>query len=228
MRDRAMALLACEGLRPGFIANITIDDYRTSANSANSYLALKNNVAKRRKPITGSTPQQKGMTSTSQHYNSEAVIKLWPFTRDAIQEYLDKERAALTSRFLRNRSKSFLFIAEHGGPIGSRNTLTTVFAKLANRLTDSGLLDVTSDPYVTEKTYAFYAYVLRHSAATLFYHEKRHQSDVEDQMRTRFGWSQKSKMPQRYAARALSDASNVDMMEFYESLVVEAKKREGF
>ncbi len=225
MRDRAMALLACEGLRPGFIANVTIDDYRRSTNSADYYLALTSNLAKRRKRITASTPQQKGMTSTSQNYNSEVVIKLWPFTRDAIQQYLEKERAALTDKYMRNRSKSFLFLAEHGGPIGSRNTLTAVFTKLANRLADTGLLDVTSDPYVTEKKYAFYAYVLRHSAATLFYHEKRHQPDVEDQMRARFGWTQKSKMPQRYAARALSDASSVDMMEFYESLVLEAKKR---
>lgn len=65
-RDKAMFLLACEGLRPGAIGNLTRDDFRPSS----GHLFLKNNVKKRAgRPTTG-TPVLKGADSNKVAYES--------------------------------------------------------------------------------------------------------------------------------------------------------------
>ncbi|MBB5404467.1 hypothetical protein [Paraburkholderia youngii] len=228
MRDRAMALLAAEGIRPGAIGNLTVDDFRYRPGDQNGYVVVKDNVARRGSSLTTAVPTAKGTRSIQQNYNSNVTVRLWPFTCLAIKEYLDGERAELLGRRLANRSKSFLFLADHGGPIGDRTTIAFVFRHLGERLKDLGLLDVApGDPFVEGTHYEFSAYTLRHSAVSLFYASSAHQSDVKDLMRERFGWTENSTMPDRYAKRAMSEAASLDMQEFHEELLqmLAAKKQ---
>lgn len=219
-RDRAMFLLACEGLRPGAIGNIAREDLRF----ASGHLVIKDNSRRRLgRPATG-TPVQKGANSTKISYASETMITLWPFTITAITDYLTKERVPVLGKHLKNRSLGFLFLNEMGEPIKHRSTLTSMFKRVGKRLADIGLLDVGSDPYFKDKArYDFYGYVLRHSAASLFLELNGRDGDALDKMKARFGWSLKSTQPQRYAARALSELANLELQEFYGRLLEEAQ-----
>jgi integrase len=218
-----MALLACECLRPGAIGNIFRSDFQPKSR----HLVVKDHRAKRNK-ITSSTPVLKLGASTKINSAAEGMIELWPFTVDAINDYIDTERTSILAKHLKNRSNGFLFLNEKGGPIKHRATLTATFNGLGNRLIELGLLDVGDDPYFKDqKKYDFYAYVLRHSAASFFIEVNGTDDSTLDSMKIRFGWTVSSKQPQRYAARALSDKANMDLMEFYENLLseVRAKKK---
>ncbi|KAA0894247.1 site-specific integrase [Oryzomonas rubra] len=222
-RDRAMALLACEGLRPGTLGNIARSDF----NEQNYHLIIKDNREKLDE-TTSSTPLLKAGSSTKVNSASEGMIKLWPFTVDAISEYIKEEREPVLSKGLKNRSRGFLLLNERGKPIKHRSTITSMFNRLGKRLSDLGLLDVGNDPYFpNSKEYDFCAYVLRHSSASYFVEEKGTDEKTLDSMKSRYLWTKGSKQPQRYAARALSDKANIDLMEFYEMLTtaVAAKKR---
>ncbi len=221
-RDRAMFLLACEGLRPGALGNLTREDFRPIS----GHLVLKNNIKRRPgRPTTG-TPVLKGAGSKKVPYNSETMITLWPFTVTAITDYLVKERDTILAKHLKNRSLSFLFLNEKGQPIKHRATLTAMFHRVGKRLAQLGMLDVGNDPYFKdEKRYDFYAYVLRHSAASLFIELKGTDDGALDKMKSRFGWTLHSKQPQRYAARALSEQANMELKAFYGQLIAEAQTK---
>lgn len=221
-RDRAMFLLACEGLRPGALGNIGREDFRPTS----GHLVIKDNRNRRQgRPSTG-TPVQKGANSTKINYASETMISLWPFTISAIIDYLTKERDVLLSNHLRNRSLGFLFLNNKSEPIKHRSTITAMFKNVSKRLTQFGLLDVGNDPYFKDKAqYDFYGYVLRHSAASLFVELNGRDGDALDKMKTRFGWSMKSTQPQRYAARALSEMANMELKDFYRQLLDEAQAK---
>ena len=214
LRDRAIALLACEGLRPGTIGNIARSDFRPDS----GHLVIKDN-RKKRNVTTSSTPVLKLGASTQVNSASEGMIELWPFTVKAIDEYIDTERTTILSKYLKNRSAGFLFLNEKGEPIKHRSLITDIFHRLGERLTELGLLDVGNDPYFkNQKQYDFYAYVLRHSAASFFIEVNGISDRALDSMKIRFGWTMNSVQPQRYAARALSDQANINLMEFYEQL----------
>lgn len=233
LRDRAMALLACEGLRPGTLGNIALADFRPNAKK----LAIKDNRAKRSERITTNTPKLKLGDSTLVNSASETMITLWPFTVRAINEYIETERNAVLMKRLTNRSKGFLFLTDEGGPIQHRGTITQMFNKLGNRLAALGLLDIGDDPYFQkQEKYDFYGYVLRHSAASFYLsqkcieyaekvgttrlHDYKDVPDrVKDEMKLRFGWTSDSNMPELYASRALSDNASVVLMDFNQSLI---------
>ncbi|WP_428508704.1 hypothetical protein [Roseateles sp.] len=220
-RDRAMVLLACECLRPGAIANIARDDFRPSG----GYLNIKDHRKKRQGRTTTGTPVLKLGQSTSVNSASETMITLYPFTVSAIQDYIREEREPILTKRLRNLSRGFLFLSQNGGPIGHRSSLTTMFHELGEQLRELDFLSVGDDPYFHDKAqYDFYGYVLRHSAASLFVESKGTSDATLDEMRIRFGWTALSKMPQRYADRALSDKANIDLMDFNQSLL-EASRR---
>lgn len=90
-RDRAMFLLACEGLRPGALGNLTRDDFRPNS----GHLVLKDNTKQRPGQSTTGTPALKGASSKKVTYASETMITLWPFTVTAITDYLVQERDAV-------------------------------------------------------------------------------------------------------------------------------------
>jgi integrase len=237
MRDRAMVLLSCEGLRPGTLGNIQLADIRP----ASGHLVIKDNRAKRGARVTTNTLVLKMGNSTQVNNASETIIKLWPFTIQAIQDYINGERAAVLMKRLTNRSNGFLFLSDEGQPIKHRSSITEMFNKLGKRLAQQGLLDIGDDPYFSEKiTYDFYGYVLRHSAASFFLAHKcteiaREQGTerpgqykdvpdrVKDLMKLRFGWTVASEMPSRYAARALADNANILLMDFNQSLLDEVQ-----
>jgi hypothetical protein len=233
LRDRAMVLLACEGLRPGALGNIALGDFMPSKEK----LVIKDNRAKRSERIKTSTPKLKLGDSTQVNSASETMITLWPFTVRAINEYIECERNAVLMKRLANRSKGFLFLSDEGGPIRHRATITEMFNKLGTRLVALGLLDIGDDPYFQkQKSYDFYGYVLRHSAASFFLSEKCIEyaekagvkrpfgykdvpDSVKDLMKLRFGWTPSSNMPELYAARALSDNASVLLMGFNQRLL---------
>lgn len=233
LRDRAMVLLACEGLRPGTLGNIALADFRPNA----AMLVIKDNRAKRSERITINTPKLKLGESTQVNSASETMITLWPFTLSAIQEYIKTERSAVLAKRLTNHSKGFLFLSERGTPIQHRGTITEMFNKLGTRLAALKLLDIGDDPYFQkQEQYDFYGYVLRHSAASFFLsqkcieyaektgitrpHDYNEVPDrVKDIMKLRFGWVPGSNMPELYAARALSDNAGVVLMDFNQRLL---------
>ncbi|MGE6277727.1 hypothetical protein ACLHZY_19275 [Aeromonas media] len=221
-RDRAMFLLACESLRPGALGNLTREDFHPNS----GHLVLKDNTKQRLGRPTAGTPVLKGARSTKVPYASETMITLWPFTVTAITDYLVKERDSVLAKHLKNRSLTFLFLNEKGEPIKHRATLTAMFNRVGKRLAQLGMLNVGNDPYFKdEKRYDFYAYVLRHSAASLFIELKGTDDGALDKMKSRFGWTPHSTQPQRYAARALSEQANMELKAFYGQLIAEAQTK---
>lgn len=233
MRDRAMVLLACEGLRPGTLGNIRLADFRPNEEK----LIVKDNRGKRSERITTQTPVLKLGNSTKVNSASETMITLWPFTVRAIRDYIETERNEVLAKRLTNRSKGFLFLSDEGEPIQHRGTVTEMFNKIGERLAKLGLLDVGDDPYFQkQEQYDFYGYVLRHSAASFYLsqkcidyavkagisrpHDYKDVPDrVKDQMRLRFGWTRDSNMPELYAARALSENASMVLMNFNQGLL---------
>lgn len=221
-RDRAMVLVACEGVRPGAIGNIMREDFR------GRYLAIQDHRKRRQGRTTAGTPVLKLGATTRTNSASETMLTLYPFTEDAINDYISREREPVLAKHLRNRSHGFLFLNEKGEPIKHRSSITAMFNHLGHRLAQLGLLDVGNDPYFPSKTrYDFHAYVLRHSAASFFLEMKGTNDRAQDVMKTRFGWTLNSKQPQRYANRALSDQAGVELMQFYEQLVADAAAARG-
>lgn len=225
-RDRAMVLLAGEGVRPGAIGNIARADFRWEGKNAPGYLTFKDNTSRRESMVGPNTPVQKG-ASSHQNYNSLATIRVWATTAQAIQDYIDGERCAVTILGQQNRSRGFLFLGKHGGPIGDRGTIARVFRQARSGLSKSGLLAKDpKDPYLEGESYDFHAYLLRHSAASLFFATKSLEMKSEvvmDLMKMRFGWSEKSVMPALYARRAMSDSASVTVEDFMEALLVDAR-----
>jgi hypothetical protein len=226
LRDRAMILLACEGMWPGAIGNVALADFKWAGEKTHAYITIKDNTARRTKKLSTSTPVQKGVSSI-QNYNSEITIAIWATTAQAIQDYIENERSAVSTRTLRNYSEGFLFLADHGGPIGDRGTIAHVFRRAGKGLTKMGLLSKDpADPYLDGEAYDFDAYLLRHSSASLFYATKSQTTNadvVTDLMEMRFGWSAESDMPALYAQRAMSNAASLTVDEYMESLLSEAK-----
>lgn len=220
-RDRAMAFLAAEGLRVGSINNIQIADFKRRS----GHLMIVDNREKRGRPKT-SHSVLKMAASTSVNSASETMISLWPFTQKAIADYIEFERDTALSKTLTNQSNGFLFLTEQGTPIQHRSSVTRVFNQLGGRLKDLGLLNVDEDPYFSHKTvYDFYGHVLRHSAAVYYCKCKGISDATLDSMKSRFGWTTGSNMPQKYAARALADQANVDLVNFAEKLEAEVAAR---
>lgn len=217
-RDTVMALLACEGLRPGAIGNCVLQDFRPNS----GHLAIKDNRERRGRQKT-TYPVLKLGDTTNVNSGSETMIELWPWTVAAITEYIEGERAEVLSKHLSNLSKGFLFLSERGGPICHRASISNMFNRLGKRLALLGLLDVDDDPYFFEQErYDFYAYVLRHSSASFYLARKGESKNATDTMKHRYGWTRESTMPELYAARALSDQANINLADFHQQLLAEA------
>lgn len=227
-RDRAMALLACEGLRPGEIGNIRINDIYSKGQE--TFLSIESNT-KHRSTVSTSTPRGKGLDSTVQTYYTKRTIKLWPWTAVALETYIVGERRSALSKESRDKSSGFLFLKTTGTPLNSRRTIGSRFEAAEAGLAQLGLLAAADDRHERDDTYSFTGYVLRHSAASFFYETKINEKEpadaVKDQMRIRFGWSPKSKMPERYASRAISDRANLTLRDYWSELRREARTHQS-
>lgn len=222
-RDRAVFYLACEGIRPGAIGNLMVEDF------LGHQIIIKDNVGRRGEIATRGTPVQKGARSTMQAYISEFTITLWPWTTAAVHDYMRSERSDLLSRRLRNPSKGFLFLESQGaGPIRNRKTISNIFQKAARQMLELGLLTRQSgDGYVKTKHYELVAYTLRHSAATLYVSEKGGSDQTRSEMKDRFGWTANSTMADLYARRANMDAASLDTEELWQVMKAERLLNQG-
>ncbi|PPC97255.1 MAG: hypothetical protein CTY35_07510 [Methylotenera sp.] len=206
LRDQCIFLLACEGLRPGAIASIDMSQY----DQTSGYLDMTKRSKNMDLSLKG--PRSKGINSSLKNY-SQPRLKVYPFTRALLQKYIHEERSEILSKFATNGSQGRLFINERGKPFSSSSTVKNVFSTAATALSKLQKLEIDDDPYVKtikgkSNQYKFYAYVLRHSAATFFIAHNGLDDATLDAMKPRFGWSRNSKQPERYAARAYIDISN--------------------
>jgi integrase len=222
-RDRSIFLLACEGMRPGAIGNLMLEDFDAGQ------VRIQDNAGRRGHRVTEGTPVQKGARSNKQEYNSELSMTLWPWTIEAIHDYINTEREALLDLRLHNVSKGFLFLEIHrGGPIKNRKSISDIFERAEANLLSQGLLARSSaDRHIKAKNYDLTAYTLRHSSATLYASEKGGSDQTKSEMKERFGWVPSSTMPDRYARRANMDAADLDLADFWDSIKAERSARKG-
>lgn len=216
-RDRAMVLLACEGLRPGALGNIARADVFDSG-----HLRVIDNRRRRPGRPTTNTPVLKLGDTVRVNSASETLLELYPFTFDAINDYIEHERTEILSLHLKNRSSGFLFITSTGGPIRDRSTIKKMFTEAGGRLRSLGMLDVDDDPYFPDrKRYDFYGYVLRHSAADFYLRIKGIDDESIKSMKFRFGWTTGSDQWERYANRINAEHSSINLNEYYEQLIAD-------
>lgn len=232
-RDRAMFHVAVEGLRPGEINNLRINDLQIGDDGAMRIQITANTRYRENK--SGNTSRAKGADSTRQTYATNRLIKLWPFTRDALHEYIDGPRAQAIERCGKDLSEGFVFLKSTGEPISSRQAVGIRFAEMRDSLTAAGLIKLPGEHSKAKGASKnarpdekFTSYVLRHSAASYYYESKLREGVdagvVMDEMKSRFGWTEKSKMPTRYAQRAIVNRAMATVAEIYTEMRVEVDK----
>lgn len=220
LRDRAMFMLSCEGLRPGEICNVRVNDLIKAAGGLLSLQVAVNK--KHRKQVKSSTPVPKG-ASSNLPYATVRMIHLWPFTRDALKDYIDGPRADATAQAGEDLSSGFIFIKSTGEPIGSRQAVSLRFSQMCNALHKAGHMKIEAGPGRGDRTKGeFSSYTMRHSAASYLYQSKmaelKNKDAVFDLMKARFGWTDKSAMPEHYAKRGIVDIAMVQVNEIYSEM----------
>lgn len=217
LRDRAMFMLACEGLRPGEICNVRVNDLLSLPNRLLALQVISNK--KHRGQIKSSTPLPKG-ASSNLPYATARMIHLWPFTRDAVNDYINRSRSESISSAGKDLSAGFLFLKNNGEPISSRQATSLRFDKMCDALHTAGYMKIEATPGRGDRTKdQLSSYTMRHSAASYIYESKmaelKNQGAVFDLMKARFGWSDKSQMPAHYAKRSIVENATVQVNDIY-------------
>lgn len=226
LRDRAMFMLSCEGLRPGEICNLRVNDL---VPGPDGLLTLKVAVnRKHRKAVKSSTPLPKG-ASSNLPYATVRTIHLWPFTRDVLNDYINEPRSEAISQAGEDRTSGFVFIKSTGDPVASRQAVSLRFSQMCDALHLAGHMKLDAAPRRgREKKDVLSSYTMRHSAASYFYASKmqeiENKESVFDLMRARFGWSDKSAMPAHYAKRGIVDIATVQVNELYTQMRAEVDR----
>ena len=177
LRDRAMLHVAVEGLRPGEINNLRINDLQIGDDGSMRVEIIAN--TRYRKNKGGNTSRAKGADSTRQSYATNRVIKFWPFTKDTLREYINGPRAQAIERCGKDLSEGFVFLKSTGEPISSRQAVGFRFAAMRDSLKAAGLIKLPPRRIKTgvsstraKRDEEFTSYVLRHSAASYYYESK--------------------------------------------------------
>lgn len=226
-RDRAMFMLSCEGLRPGEICNLRVNDL---IKGADALLSLQVTVNKKhRKQVNSSTPVPKGASSNRAPYGTVRMIHLWPFTRDVLKDYINGPRADAIAKAGEDLSGGFVFIKSTAEPIGSRQAVSLRFSQMCDALHKAGHMKVEAGPGRGDRTKdQFSSYTMRHSAASYLYESKmtelKDKEAVFDLMKARFGWTDKSAMPAHYAKRGIVDIATVQVNELYTQMRAEVDR----
>lgn len=226
LRDRAMFLLSCEGLRPGEICNLRVNDL---VKGKDGLLTLQVAVNKKhRKAIKSSTPLPKG-ASSNKAYATVRMIHLWPFTRDAVNDYINGPRSEAIEQAGEDRTSGFVFIKSNGDPIASRQAVSLRFSQMCDSLRQAGHMKIEEAPRRgDEKKEEASSYTMRHSAASYFYASKMQalvdKQSVFDLMKARFGWTDKSHMPEHYAKRGIVDSATVNVHQIYTEMRAEVDR----
>ncbi|CAM8668030.1 DNA_BRE_C domain containing protein [Comamonadaceae bacterium] len=227
MRDRAMFMLSCEGLRPGEICNLRVNDLIKGPNGLLSLQVVVNK--KHRKVVKSSTPLPKGASSNTP-YATVRMIHLWPFTRDALNDYINNARSAAIAMSGEDRTSGFVFIKSTGDPVTSRQAVSLRFSQMCDALQEAGHMKIESVLFGgNKKNTALSCYTMRHSAASYFYlskmNELENKESVFDLMRARFGWTDKSDMPGHYAKRGIVEIATVEVNQIYTEMRAEVDRR---
>ncbi len=233
LRDRAMFHVAVEGLRPGEINNLRINDLQTGDDGSMRVEIISN--TRYRKNKGANTSMAKGAESTRQIYATNRLVKFWPFTRDVLRDYIDGPRAQAIARCGKDLSEGFVFLKSTGEPINSRQAVGIRFAAMRDSLTAAGLIELPAKRSKAKEASKrskpdaeFTSYVLRHSAASYYYESKiREGVDagvVMDEMKSRFGWTEESAMPARYAQRAIVNRAMATVTDIYNEMRAEVER----
>lgn len=227
LRDRAMFMLSCEGLRPGEICNVRVNDLIKGPDGLLSLQVAVNK--KHRKKVKSSTPVPKGASSNRAPYATVRMIHLWPFTRDALKDYINGPRADATAQAGEDLSSGFVFIKSTGEPIGSRQAVSLRFSQMCDALHKAGHMKIEAGPGRGDRTKGeVSSYTMRHSAASYLYESKmadlKNKQAVFDLLKARFGWTDKSVMPERYAKRGIVDIATVQVNEIYTEMRAEVDR----
>jgi integrase len=236
LRDRAMFMLGCEGLRPGEIANLRVNDIAVGADGVMNVSVVSNSGHRHKVSPEASTsvPRQKGINSRKVSYATERTIKVWPFTADALHDYIKPggPRAQAIASGGRDASEGFVFLKSNGEPLKSRQAIGERFVAMCESLGKAGLMRVQTAPGKSAgKKQGMSAYTLRHSAASYLYETEirkrglQAERVVHDLLNARFGWSDGSAMASRYGKRAILDAATTSVNELYEEARAEVAKR---
>jgi integrase len=226
LRDRAMFMLSCEGLRPGEICNLRVNDL---VKGPNGLLSLQVAVNKKhREVVKSSTPLPKGASSNTP-YATVRMIHLWPFTRDALNDYINGPRSEAIARSGEDRTSGFVFIKGTGDPLSSRQAVSLRFSNMCDALRQAGHMKIEAAPRRGDaKMDELSSYTMRHSAASYFYLSKMQELDnkesVFDLMRARFGWTDKSDMPGHYAKRGIVEIATVEVNQIYTEMRAEVDR----
>lgn len=227
LRDRAMFMLSCEGLRPGEICNVRVNDLIKGADGLLSLQVVVNK--KHRQQVKSSTPVPKGASSNRAPYATVRMIHLWPFTRDALKDYINGPRADATAQAGEDLSSGFIFIKSTGEPIGSRQAVSLRFSQMCDALHQAGHMKIEAGAGRCDRTKGeLSSYTMRHSAASYLYESKmadlKNKDAVFDLMKARFGWTDKSSMPEHYAKRGIVDVATVQVNEIYTEMRAEVER----
>jgi len=227
LRDRAMFMLSCEGLRPGEICNVRLNDLIRGPEGLLSLQVVVNK--KHRKRVTSSTPLPKGASSNLADYATVRMIHLWPFTRDTLFEYITGPRANAISSAGQDISSGFLFVKSNGEQIRSRQAVSLRFGQMCDALAEAGYMKIVAAPNRGGATDSqLSSYTMRHSAASYLYEsmiaEGVDEKVVHDRMKARFGWTEKSEMPVHYGRRAIVDGATVRMTDVYNEMRAEVER----
>lgn len=218
--NQALFHLACEGLRPGMMLNIFLRDF----DDRKQVLFIEDHRDERVGPVSKKTGVMKGGVTDKRSSIQSFPIRLFPFTVRSLKAYIENARSNLAAKNGRNLSQGFLFLNNQGKPFASTTSLENRFDEIGKNLERLGLLDSHYDTLARGDKYPFYAYVMRHSAATFFMSEHReHENESQrdsayDKMRLRFGWTAQSNMPAKYAKRALMAESSKLLQKIDEDL----------
>lgn len=226
LRDRAMFMLSCEGLRPGEICNLRVNDL---VKGPDGLLTLQVAVNKKhRKVVTSSTPLPKGASSNTP-YATVRMIHLWPFTRDALNDYINGPRSEAIAQAGEDRTSGFVFIKSTGDPVASRQAVSLRFSLMCDSLHQAGHMKIEAAPRRGDaKKEELSSYTMRHSAASYFYlskmQELENKESVFDLMKARFGWTDRSHMPEHYAKRGIVDIASVQVNDIYTEMRAEVDR----
>lgn len=226
LRDRAMFMLSCEGLRPGEICNLRVNDLIQGPDRLLSLQVAVNKM--HRKEVKSSTPLPKGASSNTP-YATVRMIHLWPYTRDALNDYINGPRSEAIAQAGEDRTSGFVFIKSTGDPVTSRQAVSQRFLQMCDSLHQAGYMKIDAAPSRGDpKTDVLSSYTMRHSAASYFYSSKmqelENKESVFELMTARFGWTDKSHMPKHYAKRGIVDIATVEVNQIYTEMRAEVDR----
>ena len=157
------------------------------------------------------------------------MIQLWPFTRDALNDYINGPRSEAIARAGEDRTSGFAFIKSTGDPVASRQAVSLRFSQMCDELHQTGYMKIDAAPRRGDgRKEELSSYTMRHSAVSYFYLSKmkelENEESVFDLMKARFGWTDKSHMPNHYAKRGIVDLATVQVNQIYTEMRAEVDR----